>query len=374
MLMLLVAAALAAQVAADPAAVHVADHEAVVISYRNNHQERDVTRTLVRSGRWLREGIASGGTHSDFESGTSVTYDRDEAGRYRYIAIGRTATNDSYSRYRRERTGGRDRALGEDCEIWRQVRVNSEPYGPEVLSCETHDGIRLWTRTQGMDIRHTIVAETRTLSFRRRPVAPSEVLPPADLLRWAYWFNLPPLSGTPPPPRAPLDYELRLGAGDDYGSERSRIMRRRGPWTYLEQVRGDGNRAVTIDNRIVALTYEAEADGRPIRLTLQRMPAIQLRNNESASYVRVDPPASERVLGETCFWSERDLGAGTFTSGSHRLCLTADGLPLRIFERHRVLMANLTATALTRERPPFAAMMPPREAFDWSRWGIRPAD
>jgi hypothetical protein len=383
MRMLLFAAALAFQAAAGrpippgaasyAAPVRVADHEAVVISYRNNHQEHDLTRNLVRSGPWLREGTDAGATHSDFESGTSVTYARGEAGGYRYIAIGRTATNDTYSRYRRERTGGRDRALGEPCEIWRQVRVNSEPYGPEVLSCETHDGIQLWTRTQGMDVRHIIIAETRTLSFRRRPVAPGEVLPPADLLRWAYWFNLPALSGAPPP-RPPLDYELRLGRGSDYGAEQSRIMRRRGPWTYLEQVRGDGNRAITIDNRIVSLTYEAEADGRPIRLTLQRMPAMQLRNNEGATYVRIAPPASERVIGETCFWSERDLGPGTTTSGAYRLCLTADGLPLRIFDQHRVLMANLTATALSRGPPPFAAMMPPREAFDWARWGIRPAD
>jgi hypothetical protein len=367
---LLLAAALALQAADRP----VADHEAVVISYRNNHQEQDLTRTLVRSGRWLRQGTASGATHSDFESGTSVTYARDEAGRYRYIAIGRTPTTDPDGRYRRERTGGRDRALGEECEIWRLVRVDSGAHGPEVLSCETHDGIELWTRTQGSDIRHIIIAETRTLSFRRRPVAPSEVLPPADLLRWDYWFNLPPLSGAPPPPRAPLEYELRLGPADDYAVERSRIMRRRGPWTYLERVRDHGIRSIAIDNRIVSLTYEAEADGRPIRLTLQRMPAMQLSNNDAVRYVRIAPPASEQVLGEPCFWSVPDWGRGVDTSGAHRFCLSADGLPLRISAHHHVLIANLTATALSRAPPPFAAMMPPREAFDWARWGIRPAD
>lgn len=381
--MLLLNAALAFQAAAGgpvppgttfyAAPVRAADHEAVVITYRNTGQDRDLRRELVRSGRWLREGNALAATHSDFESGTSIAYARDEAGRYRHISIARTATTDSYSRYRRERTGGRDRALGEACEIWRLVRVNSEPYDVEVLSCETHDGIQLWTRTQGMDTGQ-VIAETRTLSFRRRPVARREVLPPADLLRWADWRDLPPLSGAPPPPRAPLEYELRLAQADDMrGGERSRIMRRRGPWTYLEQVRGDTTRAITLDNRIISLSYETEADGRPIRLALQRLPVDQLRNNEAATYARVDPPASERVIGETCFWSEQNHGL-VVTSGSHRWCLTADGLPLRISAHHRVWIADLTATGLSRRPPPLAAMMPPRAAFDWARWGIRPAD
>lgn len=383
--MLLLIAALVLQ-AAEPAAgrpvppgtafyaapVRAADREAVVMSYRNPGQDRDLRRELVRSGRWLREGSDLAAVHSDFESGTSITYARDGSGGYRYVSIGRTATTDSYSRYRRERTGGRDRALGEDCEIWRLVRVNSEPYGAEVLSCDTHDGIQLWTRTQNMDT-HQLIFETRTLSFRRRRVAQSEALPPADLLRWADWRDLPPPSGAPPP-SAPLEYDLRLAEAGDTGGERSRIMRRRGPWTYLEQVRQDTNRSVTLDNRIVILSYEAEADGRPIRLVLRRLPADRLQVMEGAAYVRVDPPASERVIGETCFWSERDLGHGVVTSGSHRLCLTADGLPLRISSHHRVTIADLTATALTRGPPPLAALMPPREAFDWARWGIRPAD
>jgi hypothetical protein len=386
--MLLLIAALALQPAADPAIgralppgtlfyggpVGAADHEAIVLYDEGVGQNRARRLSLVRSGRWLREGDGLSTTHSDFESGTSVGYMRDEAGQYRHLAITRAATSDIYGRYRRERTGGQDRALGEACEIWRLVRAgDTDRNGIEVQSCETRDGIQLWTRSRS---RRTgsVLNESRMLSFRRRAVRPGEVRPPADLLRWAYWRDLAPLGAMPAQPRAQFDYDLRLTAAG-LGGEQSRILRRRGPWTYTESVLGEARRSIGIDNRVIMLAYHAEADGRPISLTVSRLSPEQLLANDGAGHRRLDPPESGQVIGETCFWSDHVSHYGVVvTSGSHRECLTADGLPLRVANHHRGWIANLTATALRRGSPPRAALMPPREAFDWARWGIRPAD
>jgi len=386
--MLLLIAALALQ-PADPAAgrtlpgshfrgapVRAADHEAVVLYSEITGGGVEKRLSLVRSGRWLRESDGVSVNHADFGSGTSVRYERDEAGQYRQMTIGRVATTDPDSRYRREPTGRRDRALGEDCAIWRLVRVGDTDRDPlDELSCETRDGIQLWTRTVSTRAG-LVITQTRTLSFRRRTVRSAEVRPPADLLRWAYWRDLAPLGTAPAQPRAQFDYDLRLADAANQGAVKWRIMRRRGPWTYQESVQWAAHRRyVALDNRRIVLSYEAEAGGRPVSLAITRLSPEQVLANDDTAHRRIVPPESEQVIGEACLWSDNVSHGGVVViSGSNRECLTADGLPLRVTSHHRVWHANLTATALSRASPPLAAMMPPDEAFDWARWGIRPAD
>jgi len=264
-----------------------------------------------------------------------------------------------------------ERVLGEDCEIWRTTRVQAIAGADlELLSCDTADGVQLWSRAVGF--RGVIIAESRTLSFRRRPVSRDEVRPPADLLRWAYWRNLPAREVLPVwPSRRPRDYELHQQGGEH--GERARLLRSHGDWTYTDRIRGWGGRHVRIDNRIILFDYEAETDGRPIALVIHRLHPGQAGRDDSSGYLPIAPPASERLIGETCTWSNPGtIGEVVRISGDHRYCVTADGLPLRVIEHHHGWIANLTATRLIRRPPPLDAVMPPAEAFDWARWGIEP--
>lgn len=352
-----------------------ADHEAVVV-WNEGGGQRERRQTIIRSGRWLREENSADGrssiVHSDFAVGISISYAL-EAGRYRSMLIRRYSSTDSYHRYRRLPTGVRERVLGEECEIWRTTRVGArEGEEPVLLSCDTADGIQLWSRAASTS--GYVIEQSRTISFRRRPVAAEEIRPPADLLRWPYWRDLP-AEGSPVawPAHRPRNYELRLqGSG---AGERERVLRSHGDWTYTSRILSGSVRHFRIDNRIVAIGYEAEADGRAVSLAIHRLPPEQVAADDLPRQVRVDPPESERVIGETCYWSQHGSSEGiVITSGHHRECVTADGLPLRVISHHRVLLADLTATRLVRRRPRLSALMPPVEAFDWALWGVTPRD
>lgn len=375
--------AFALQAAADPAAgrpvpnsflyagpVSSADYEADLL-VTSATQPREQRIALLRTGSLVREETSDAQgrtiTYADFESATSISYRRDENGRYRNLAILRPSSWDSWNRYRRERTGARDRALGEECEVSRRIHVGQDAgYDPETLSCETRDGIVLWIRSSSRT-SGTVFSEIRTLSFRRRPVSQREVAPPATLLDWSRWRDVAP--PVPLPAVVRPDYEIELVGAT--GGERARTMRRRGSWAYSESRRSD-RRTYYLDNRAVGIAYEAEPDGSPVRLQIDILPPEQVRANDAAGFTPVDGLPPEQVLGETCRWSDR-TGWIVITSGMHRTCATADGLSLRIFDHHRVLYADLTAVEIRRASPPLDALMPPREAFDWARWGIRPA-
>jgi hypothetical protein len=389
--MLVLALALAAQAAAVPpprrglqpgtlwnrGPIRTRDYEARVrfISSYGPAQERDRIVVRLRSGSLLREE-ASGpdGTSVfffDFAGVVGVSYARGVDGRYRRLSIGRERSNDPSQDYWREPTEERDHVLGEDCRVWRLVRADEVRRGDaETVSCETRDGIQLWTRFRSRGLG-TVYEESRTLSFRRRPVAHREIAPPADLLRWANWRDLPSPAGPSTRPRT--NYDVRFGSLSENANESARIMRRSGDWTYqASTTRSRG--LVFVNNRAVTLLYEAGPDGRPVRLEINPLEAEWVRQNEAAVNAPVEGRPPERVLGETCTWS-RLSGEGVVivTSGETRTCVTADGVPLADYSAQRFLQANLAATSVSRGRPPLASVMPPGDAFDWSRWGIRPA-
>jgi hypothetical protein len=299
----------------------------------------------------------------------TFSYSTDQHGRVRGLGLARSAN--SYERLLRERTGRRDHAVGEACEIWRVYRPDeARDTIRGIESCETADGIQLWTRAQ---YSSGFVQLSRMISLRRRPVEPAEVRPAAHLLRWSDWRDLSPPG--PAPTRRLTGYEVRLESLQRAGATQTQVMRRRGDWTYLEAIRGDGSRIVALDNRAMFLSYQAGPDGRPTNLSLQLMAPEQLRAIDNVRYEPISPRQSEQVLGETCLYSQQaGPEAVIVTSGTHRECMTGDGLLLRYFSAHRVLQADLTATALSRRAPPLAALMPPREAFDWRAWGIQPVD
>lgn len=382
--MLIAAALLALTAAEDPAAgrplpggtffyfapPQAADHEAVIVSNEGAGPDRERRQVVIRSGSWLREGPIGGGggaIYSDFEGAISIAFSRDEAGHYRSLAISRQPATDTFHLYRRARTGARERVLGEDCEVWNSARVGAgSDHEIDLLSCETADGIQLWSRTV---VRRTgaVIEESRTLSFRRRAVRPDEVRPPRDLLRWSYWRAL---AGTPVPVE-PAGHEIGLVMEGDRGVQAWRVIRRRGDWGYVATGDQDGTRRSSLDTPIIGIQYETEADGRPVRLTIHPQPPRPI----APAFEPIPPPQSERVLGEDCVWSQPWSAHGiVVTSGEQRECLTADGLPLRIFSAHHVVSADLVATSVSRRAPSTESMLPPDAAFDWARWGVRFGD
>lgn len=346
-----------------PAASATVDHVAVVIVDPGHGPEpRQQRREIARSGSWMREVIGSTVLHRDFATGTSVTHWRDEASGYQGFSIERQPSNDIDHYYRRIRTAERDHALGEDCVVWRSERAVTQPNQPYTLTCETADGIQLWSRTVSSGPAQAL-GWARTVSFTRRPVSAAEVRPPRHLLRWGSWRDFATaVDAVAPASGPPRDYEVRLEG--NRGREQARIFRASHGWTYSE-LRGQPLRSISIRSNAVVIDYSEAPDGRPVRLTVRKLtpperPFVQLPVPEGPF-----APPFQQVIGETCAWTPPD---------NYRQCLTRDGLPLRIDYEHRGLIADLTATYVARHQLPLSALEPPQSAFSWAAWGIVPAD
>ncbi|HEV2817541.1 MAG TPA: hypothetical protein VGW40_10035 [Allosphingosinicella sp.] len=232
-----------------PAARSTVDHVAVVIvDPGHGPAAREQRREIARSGSWMREVAGSTVSHHDFATGTSVTRWRDDASGNRGFSISRHASDDSYHLYRRVRTEERDHALGEDCTVWRSERVSAQPnQEPRYLTCETADGIQLWSRTVSQC--GSELGSSHTVSFARRPVSTAEVRPPRHLLRWRSWRDLARVAeGSTSASRQPRDYEVRLEGPQ--GREQARIMRASRGWTYADRaaVIGGHRRAFADDH------------------------------------------------------------------------------------------------------------------------------
>ena len=194
------------------------------------------------------------------ETGTTFTHWRDDASGHRGLSIDRQPSANIDHYYRRIRTAERDHVLGEDCIVWRSEPAVARPYQSHTLTCETADGIQLWSRTLSSGSA-AVSGWSRTVSFTRRPVSAAEVRPPRHLLRWGSWRELAPAAGAVTPASGPQrDYEVRLEGSA--GREQARIFRASHGWSYSE-VRGQPLRSITVRSDAVAIDYrEWPAGGR----------------------------------------------------------------------------------------------------------------
>jgi len=358
---------------AGPAAPSAADHVATVaVDPGYGHEPREQRYELTRSGTWLREVRGGAISHRDFASGVSIEYGAGNAPGNWGFSINRHASNEVY-RFSRVRTDERDRLLGEECFVWRFERVGATQGDLAYLSCETADGIQLWARTLSGQTGH-VLASSRTLSFARRPVAAAEVLPPWGRLRWRSWRALAgPAERAAPPSNRPPDYEVRL-AGRGEGAQQAQILRASRGWTYAES-RWRHMRSMMIRSIAVAIDYREDSDGRPLSLTVRPISAAERQVVPPPLPEGPLAPPIDRVIGEDCSWAEPRPGpAIVVTSGTNRRCITRDGLPLRIIYGDRGPVTNLTATHIARRPLPMRALEPPRSAFSWFAWGLRPAN
>lgn len=195
------------------------------------------------------------------------------------------------------------------------------------------------------------------------------MLPPRNLLDWDYWRILQG-RGAAEPARGAVDHTVRF-EGRSHDKAASRIDRRRGNWSASLVESRDGSITFSVNTAGMVGYYQAAPGGRPVRLELRLKPEDEPPT--WPSWVPIEGRPIKQADGEQCVWSNADGGGGeiVIVSGSHETCVTADGIPLAIYSRHRVLYADFTATSIDRTLPPAAEFRPPARALQWRDWGIR---
>lgn len=319
-------------------------------------------RTIIRSGQWVREERAYADrtetAYADLAAGTTYRIVRDPAGAVQRLTVERYRAGDRVHAVSRAATGRRDNALGEACEIW---AITGQYY--HVESCETADGIQLWSRFPSPGAGPDIFA-ARAISIERRPVRPEEVRPPADFFRLAPW---PTLSAT-----GQAGYEVRL-VSTTRGEARVQVRRQRADSGSGRSDSDDGTRYFWASNGIARYSYRAEADGRPIKLEVELRSASPF----GGAFRRLDRwvPVRDRrvrtVLGERCTWQDETSIQST---DIHYECRTRDGIPLMLEDDwHWDDVTDIwTARSLARRALTEGDMAPPPPAVDWAAWGVAP--
>lgn len=347
---------------APPAA---ADHIAVMTVSRGHGPPGEDRHVVMRSGSWIREERTTQGRtssyHSDLRSGVSIGYARDPAGRVFYFTMSRHPDSDRYYLMRRAPTGRSARALGERCDLWSTTRLNERPgEGVNWLSCETRDGVQLWTRAESMR-SGSVLSSARTVSVERRRLRPDEVRPPAALFDLAIWRD-----GATFPRAAATHYAVRFAASR--GLPGARAVRRQGDWTYSERPGLDGGRSVTIENGVAFYHYAEQADGRPVQLQLQRRRAGEPLTAEGG-WRLIEHRAAATVLGETCRWR---VPVNLPTDTTRNECHAEDGVPLMLEEGGWGSVTRYTATSVSRAPLAASDFAPPDRSLDPAAWGFAP--
>lgn len=266
----------------------------------------------------------------------------------------------SVSQTRRLPTGRHDRALGEDCTIWRLIDENRDT-GTEI--CETADGIPLWEAFWYPRPNDRTVLYQRATAIERRPVRPAEVLPPRDLLALAFATDTPVREGAAEP-----DHEVEM-VGDD-PADGSYVTRRHGLYSSVDR-HTPGQRSLRVNNSMISVTYDENETGRPR--------SVEIRRTSEHPFAGIVPrwdrvPGRPRaqLLGETCTWQEF---ASIRSTDQHYYCRTADGIVLKTETWFHWTGRTQRFTARRVSRRPLndADFAPPARILDWAFWGITPA-
>ena len=256
------------------------------------------------------------------------------------------------------KTGERQTFLGESCEIW---NMSSHLIRPEAkqLSCLTPDGIELWSRVDNDVLPGRSIEVT---AVKRQPVTPAEVQPPVDRLDLKSWLTMP--SEAARPSDAPDDVTVVMqgqlqGSGDR--QIQTRTVRRHYPWTYTEDLYGNGRRRLKFSNETERLDimFEKNAAGEATRLSV---------NKALRKFDRHKPPETgptETILGERCIRFEN-----SHRHGRSSRCRTADGLMLQESSSDLEERYDLIAVKLDRGPVNLDAVLPPPFIFTRATWGI----
>ena len=347
-----------ADLAASPPAGDQVVHFEVVERHGASSGDRS---TLYRSGNLSRtEGTQYGNTrwssYVDRTRGLDVFASRNRDGTLLRVRIDRPVSQPQ----QRLPTGRHDRALGEDCTIWRLVAENGMA-GTEM--CETTDGVPLWEAFWYPHSDDRTVMYKRATAIERRSVRPAEVLPPRDLLALAFAPVAPVRQGAAEP-----DHEVEM-VGDD-PADGDYVTRRHGPYSSVARRTPEG-RSLRVSNGTIAVTYDENETGQPRSLEIARSSENPFQR-AVPRWERVPGRPRVRLLGETCTWQE-----DTAIQSTDRFyaCRTADGIVLKTEATFHWTSRTqrFTARRVSRRSLNDADFAPPARILDWAFWGITPA-
>lgn len=343
--------------------------------------------TVARSGDLLRQdGIANGkrfSVHTDLKTATSVSIVRNGEKAYSSVTINRPDPDDTYNIFRIFKTGERDRAIGEECEVWGTIRASEDKHSSRSvwLTCVTSDGIELWTRIKH---RSETVEYSRTVAIERRTISRRQLLPPRDALQVKAWVRRPEPTAIHDAAQEPwpVDHEVWLeGKASNLlpPFAITQIIRHRCSWRYSDTAPRRGERQLHISDPVSGFSfYYRELGGIPIGLQFY----LNDPDPEQFSMSSAAPPQNlaadhrdpQQILGETCRWDRlgRLRSDIVVTSGYSAQCTTDDGVMLRSYNvAHRVnTVTDLVAVRLKRGSVRMEAVLPPSEVLDWRIWKI----
>jgi hypothetical protein len=299
-------------------------------------------------------GDRTASEYVDRARGRFVTASRDRNGALLRVSVW---IDQSASQARRIPTGRHDRALGEDCTIWRLM----DPAGLDTEICETADGIPLWEAFWYPRPDDRTVMYQRAIAIERRSVGPAELLPPRNLLALA--LALAPLSPVQTVAAEP-DYEVEMVADDP--ADGTYVTRRHGRFSSIAR-HMPGQRSLQVSNGTISVFYEENETGQPRSLEIRRR-----GERRPSRWVPVAGRPVAYVLGETCTWQE-DAAFGS--TDPTQYCRTADGIPLKRETYHEWTghTERFTAHHVSRGLLNDADFAPPARILDWAFWGISPA-
>ncbi len=279
---------------------------------------------------------------SNFRTGTSFLLYAEANGRYKYLQVERVA-NDRDRMLTRTPIKRRERALGENCFVWKMGYVASYLASINRLDCIANDGITLWSRFYS---RSGVVGDSwQAISLDRRPQAVSDAKPPADMLDWSRWHQLEKTKTSQP---LENDFEVVLDGGGMSSS-----IRRHSDVTLIDTKYANGVRHLELSGPTITLHYG----------TLGGSRSLIIRRHAPVAETGIKTlDRSDFVLGEMCLWF--DVGGGIEDAGKSE-CQTVDGVPLKIEQFSRGGHTSLTATRISRKSLGDRSTDPPADVFKW---------
>lgn len=245
---------------------------------------------------------------------------------------------------------------GERCRVWTAKPETNEGVGR--TSCITTDGIVLRDTTLYHD--GSVMEERRAIKIDRRQVLASEVLPPAEVLRWSRWAKRRAASLTGEGKL--VNYDLTL-VGKEDGEFLTKIIRKAGAWSSEQDNADKAARAVQIIGPSVTLSYYSR--DYPL-MSISRGKTSFLMDPGIFQSAPLNRPGDE-IVGESCTWHNAAVNVSDYGRFE---CRTRDQVPIRRDEYSRGgLRVSWMATALRRGQTSPGSIGPPPSLMDWAFWG-----
>jgi hypothetical protein len=320
--------------------------------------------TIWRHGAWVREDQHLMGSRRPFEQEHSTTFSNVDTGASLSGILPVADKPGGVSVWRSEGPGpthkfvptGQTRTIaGEQCAVW---RADPLPSGIPHEGCIAPDGVVLhqsWLFSGG-----EIGQELTAVKIERRPVPPTSVLPPDELLNWDRWLKQ--TEGSPPVDTGqPKSFEVRLKQTSGQIGHVPKELRYRagGGWLSSERWVGGTLKHLALSHSSGSLTL-TKSEG---SLSIGRGPPRSAAS--IASGVKLLDRLHERVLGETCAWVDTAVGVSDY---SRLECHTSDRLPLLIIETSWGHAEEYVAVSITRGLTRQHELMP-SGMLEWTQWG-----